>query len=292
MRRMILLPLWKVAARRVAGVLVLLAVVVLVLRLGTEVSTPQAQGVPSGGPSAAEARYVSTAAAATGQAPPSIPPRNVYFGDLHVHSSWSLDAYMLGGNRDDPTVAYRFGRGDAITRPDGSVRAQLRVPLDFMAVTDHDAWLGEVHLCEDVTDAAYNTPTCRNVRANQGFGQLYGSYGRRGLRPPDICGESGIGPQNKCYERSRHLWDEIQKNADAFYQPGTFTTFTAYEWTGQPPGVGHLHRNVIFRGSAVPEWGGSAVEMQNRPERLWEWLESACTGECQVLVIPHNTNWE
>ena len=59
---------------------------------------------------------------------------------------------------------------------------------------------------------------------------------------------------------------------------------------GHPDGYGHLHRNVIFRGDAVPEWGGSAVEMENRPERLWEWLEAACTGDCQVVAIPHNSN--
>ena len=60
--------------------------------------------------------------------------------------------------------------------------------------------------------------------------------------------------------------------------------------TAFPPGYGHLHRNVIFRGDAVPEWGGSAVEMGNRPERLWEWLETACRGDCQVVSIPHNSN--
>ena len=118
-------------------------------------------------------------------------------------------------------------------------------------------------------------------------------YTARGRRPPEICGESGIGPQNRCYERSRHLWHEVQQNADDFYEPGRFTTFPAYEWTATPRvgrGAVHLHRNVIFNGRSVPEWGGSAVEMQNRPERLWVWLQAACTGECQVVAIPHNTN--
>ncbi len=228
-------------------------------------------------------------AAPSARAPTRNPLRSAYFGDFHVHSSWSLDAYTLGGNRDDPALAYRFGRGEEVTKADGTVH-RLRVPLDFMAVTDHDAWLGEVHLCEDENDDAFDTATCAEVRANRWFG--YPEFEMRGRRPPEICGqgEATMSSGNKCYERARHLWHEIQRNADAFNEPGVFTTFPAYEWTANPPGYGHLHRNVIFRGERVPEWGGSSVEMENRPERLWEWLEAACTGDCQVVAIPHNSN--
>ena len=217
------------------------------------------------------------------------PLRNAYFGDFHVHSSWSLDAYSLGGNRNDPAMAYRFGRGEEVNTADGRV-LRLRVPLDFMAVTDHDIWLGTVHLCLDESDAAYDTPTCEQVRANAWFG--YGDFESRGRVPADICGqnEPTMSADNKCYERARHQWHEVQRNADTFNEPGRFTTFPAYEWTANPPGFGHLHRNVIFRGDAVPEWGGSSVAMENRPERLWKWLAEACTGDCQVLAIPHNSN--
>ena len=232
-------------------------------------------------------------APAKAPAPAGDPLRQAYFGDFHVHSSWSLDAYQLGGDRDPPSLAYRFGRGESVTKADGSVH-QLRTPLDFMAVTDHDHVLGEVHLCEDPGDTAYDTATCEGIRANRmTFTGQRQQYTARGRRPPEICGESGMNPENRCYERSRHLWQEIQQNADEFYAPGRFTTFPAYEWTATPRiagGAVHLHRNVIFNGRAVPEWGGSAVEMQNRPERLWEWLAEVCTGECQVVAIPHNTN--
>jgi hypothetical protein len=312
MRRVIGWQGWNGRVRWTTGVILLFALVVFSIRLGTDSSTPSTQGSLTEESSATEARYVGTAVvSAAVQASASSQPQNAYFGELHVHTDWSLDAYR-NGNLDGPAVAYRYGRGDAITRPDGSVRAQLRVPLDFMAVTDHDLWLGEIHLCEDVNDSAYNTPACRNLRGIRtsgpgpddfGFGITLGRFartlesgwrsriGETATRPPDICGESGFSPDNKCYERSKHLWHEIQRNADAFYQPGTFTTFPAYEFTAQPAGIGHLHRVVIFRGEQVPEWGGGTAEMGHKPERLWEWLDVACTGKCEVLAIPHNTNW-
>lgn len=154
-----------------------------------------------------------------------------------------------------------------------------------LRVTDHDSWLGTVHICTDADDPAHDTPTCRDIRASQGFWSVRRDT-VRGVAPPEICGESGAGPRNRCYERARHLWREVQKNADAFYEPGRFTTFPGYEWSANPNGRGHLHRNVIFRGDAVPEWGGSAVEMQHRPERLWEWLERPTRSAASRTTCP------
>ena len=123
----------------VIGLTVLGTSVVLSSQLGT---APDALVLPTTDALASEAQHrvllASTTPHVRVQTLASSQPRNAYFGDVHVHSSWSLDAYTLGGNRDDPTVAYRYGRGDTITRPDGSVLGPLRVPLDFMAVTDHD----------------------------------------------------------------------------------------------------------------------------------------------------------
>ena len=228
----------------------------------------------------------------------SNPLRNAYFGDLHVHTSWSLDAYILGHPMlNDPSVAYRYGRGDAILDADGNVRGQLAVPLDFMAVTDHDTMFGEVQLCHVPGDPAYDTEICAAARdgATAAFLRLYNqtnqSPPRRDL---ELCGSSDPGEENKCDQRARHQWPRVREMADAYYEPGRFTTFTAFEFTGNAGGLrgdgGWLHRNVIFRGEDVPEWHGSAIGMGHSPERFWEWLEEACTAECEALAIPHNTN--
>jgi hypothetical protein len=226
------------------------------------------------------------------------PLRNAYFGDLHVHTSYSLDAYAIG-NRNDPRVAYRYGRGEAITLPGGKL-SQLKAPLDFVAVTDHDMWLGELTLCLDPNDPAYQTSTCRDLRRSDQdlpaalksmWGFVSHIFKDPAERDPEVCGSATADESNKCFQRAQTIWGQIQKNADEFYEPGKFTTFAGYEWTAGFKRLGMLHRNVIFRGESVPQSVYSSADLNNSPERLWTWLEKACTGDCQVLSIPHNTNW-
>jgi hypothetical protein len=185
----------------------------------------------------------------------------------------------------------------------GGARNHLKVPLDFMAVTDHDIWLREVSLCQDPGDPAYNTDACRQLRfadqdvkplLNGIFMKLLPNYFPEDSSPAkhslEICGP-GTTDANKCFSRARTIWQQIQRNADEFYQPGKFTTFSAFEWTAGFKRLGMLHRNVIFRAGHLPDQIFSAVEFNNTPEPLWDRLQRDCTGDCQVISIPHNTNY-
>ena len=67
-------------------------------------------------------------------------PRTVYWGDTHLHTRNSFDAYNLGNIDLSPEDAYRFARGEQVTSQTGLV-ARLRRPLDFLVVADHAAYL-------------------------------------------------------------------------------------------------------------------------------------------------------
>ena len=81
------------------------------------------------------------------EAPARILWKNVYFGDLHVHTSISADAYLFG-NRFELDSAYAFAKGKALELRTGEI-AQLTRPLDFVALTDHAEAFGRIEACAD-----------------------------------------------------------------------------------------------------------------------------------------------
>ncbi len=221
---------------------------------------------------------------------------NLYWGDLHVHTRYSLDA-STQDTRTTPTQAYAFARGAPLAiQPwvDGIAqrRLQLKRPLDFAAVTDHAELLGEVALCTDPESFAHGSLYCRTFRnfpraAFFMFNTKAATGGRLGL-----CGEDG----ERCRDAAREPWADIQAAARAANDEGagcSFTSFVAYEWTGASENLANLHRNVIFRNATVPAVPHSFVDGDGTVESLFRALEQDCLqaeGDCDALVIPHNSN--
>ncbi len=216
------------------------------------------------------------------------PLRNVYWGDLHVHTALSWDA-VLSAVETTPEEAYRFARGEALAVPGAT--AQLDRPLDFAAVTDHAAFLGEVSVCLTEGGALYDEPFCEELRAGgvEGLQTLGVELAHDAPeRREEICGAVD------CRAAAGDTWSRLQAAAEEAYDRTaacTFTSFIGYEWTGTPE-LANMHRNVIFRGSAVPEVPASYFEAPSA-RQLWDALEADCndagTG-CEALAIPHNSN--
>ncbi|MYM62935.1 DUF3604 domain-containing protein [Pseudomaricurvus sp. HS19] len=224
---------------------------------------------------------------------PTRPVRNplmdAYFGELHLHTAYSLDAYIFGNTMNDPFTAYRFAKGEEVALPTG-IAKRIRKPLDFAAVTDHSEALGEYEICTNPAQDNYDSDTCVGIRnfKMQTFQQLFSGMA---VTPParlaDICGEGG----SECLNAIAPPWQRIQQAANENYQPGKFTSFVAYEFSANAPEGqgGMMHRNVIFRSDSVPDTVFSAFE--GTGEDLQVWLEQNCTDDCQVLTIPHNPNF-
>ncbi|UCE87574.1 MAG: DUF3604 domain-containing protein, partial [Deltaproteobacteria bacterium] len=234
------------------------------------------------------------------------PLRQALFGDLHVHTGFSMDAWVLG-TIVTPDDAYRFARGDAIGLPpyDDAGRpaatARIERPLDFAAVTDHAEWLGEVRLCRDPQSPAYTTKSCQVFRGEadsllaralglKGFRKrLVGAISLRG-RNREICGEGS----ERCREQTRTAWQENQAATERWYDRSeacTFTTLHGYEYS-RSPSFTKIHRNVIFRNEIVPELPISWIDTPTEPE-FWRKLRAQCVDTdsgCDALAIPHNPN--
>lgn len=216
--------------------------------------------------------------------------RNAYFGDLHIHTKNSFDAYIFNV-RTTPEDAYRFARGETVKHPSGYDISISGPPLDFLGVTDHGAYMGILPAMDGVDERLSKLPIAKQLYGTdpaiilQAF-QLIGGTVRSGKAIEEIYDKEIIG----------QTWKNTIAAAEKYNEPGVFTTFTAYEYTSTyAPGEGsgsfaggNLHRNVVFKGSA-PDRPFSTLDSTN-PEDLWDWMDEQRDAGHESLAIPHNSN--
>ncbi|MBM4204067.1 MAG: DUF3604 domain-containing protein [Gammaproteobacteria bacterium] len=213
-------------------------------------------------------------------------PQYAYFGDTHLHTRNSADAYSLGNMNLTPADAYRFARGEEVIAHNG-MRVKLRRPLDFLVVSDHSEYLGGYYRF-NVGD-----PVVRNTPVGQAW-QAGLEKGNPGQMMSAFTGSINNPKEHPPFPEAtrRYIWQDVVKTADDYNQPGLFTSLSGYEWTSMRDGS-NLHRVVVFKdgadkvGQMVPFSAQDSID----PEKLWQALadyEKATGGE--VLAIGHNGN--
>jgi hypothetical protein len=212
--------------------------------------------------------------------------KHAYFGDTHVHTSYSADAAFVG-NVLGPDAAYRFAKGEEVVSSNGTP-AKLSRPLDFIVIADHsdNLGLGPMAIAGDETlkESEFGRFAIENMQSGNGAAVFDAWRKSRATTVGD--------PMKGDRDSLAAAWKHIVDTAEQHNEPGTFTAFIGYEWTSVPRGL-NLHRNVIYRGGAE---GASKVlpytsyESEDS-EELWRWMADyeKKTGD-RVLAIPHNGN--
>jgi len=212
------------------------------------------------------------------------PLRDAYFGETHIHTAYSLDAY-IGGTRLLPDDAYRFAKGETVMVLGNDYT--ISKPLDFVAVTDHAEYIGEAYSTINPGAPGYDQDMLSELRGLTNIDdkhmwfQKYVIDNNRGStpqHPPFFAGESTV----------KSAWQVMIDSAEKHNDPGRFTAFIAFEWSGAPQG-GNLHRNVIFRDGNAPELPVSYIDI-NREDGLWAWMAEQEQLGVTPLAIPHNSN--
>jgi hypothetical protein len=216
-------------------------------------------------------------------------PRRVFWGDTHLHTSFSPDANLTGNVKLGPAEAYQFARGGTITAHNG-MKARLDRPLDFLVVSDHSEYLGFLPMVRRGDAEALKTEwgSFMSKESKKGDEAAYNAA----LKFITEAFQSGGVPELLTPSLRQPPWNRTMAAADEANTPGAFTAFIGYEWTSHPGGD-NLHRVVIFRDDASKAkqvLPFSALDSED-PEDLWKFLENyeTKTGG-QILAIAHNGN--
>ena len=218
-------------------------------------------------------------------------PNNVYWGDTHLHTNLSLDAYTYGNVNLGPESAYRFAKGEAIKSNNGMI-AQLKRPLDFLVIADHASNMGLMQKLEEKAPILQTTPLGKLLSSKfDAIGKASKYSNSSAVKLSHKLALEGLAVGQVLDDATQKgIWAEVAELADDHNNPGQFTTFIGFEWTQV---FYNLHRVVIFKDGASKASSVLPFSQYDSsdPEDLWKYLdnyESQTKGE--VLAIPHNGN--
>ena len=214
------------------------------------------------------------------------PLNNVYFGEQHLHTANSPDAFAMG-TRNTPDDAYRFAKGEAIKKNTSGEMVQKKTPYDWAAVTDHAGYMGVMPQLSDpnsdLRKKGKDDPIVKMMlsgdpaQGQKAFAELATGFVHN--QPYPLFNDPQI---------TANAWRRQVETTNKHYEPGKFTTLIAFEWTSIPVNQ-NLHRNVFFRDEKGPEAQFSAFD-SDRPEDLWTYIQAQRDAGHQAFAIPHNSN--
>jgi hypothetical protein len=211
------------------------------------------------------------------------PLNNVYFGEQHLHTKSSVDAFIMGNRGNTIEDAFNYNKGKPVKKLITGEMLQRRTPYDWTAVTDHAAYMGILDEVSDPKSPLQNDPIVVAMKTNDPAKM---DFAFKTLAKAFIGGVQYEPFNNPKILRSK--WDAHKKAMNKANEPGKFTTLIAYEWTSMPGGQ-NLHRNVFFRDDKGPEMPFSSMD-SNRPEDLWTYLETQRGLGHECFSISHNGN--
>lgn len=241
------------------------------------------------------------------------------WGDTHLHTSYSTDAFMAGNRDADPDTAYRLAKGEPVIHPYNRTRVQLNRPLDFLVIADHAEGLGVLGqiYAEDPDlsgswfwqrwTSAFFLNRFRGAIADpvEGTANFQSRMAQPLVSPGDTVDPLSVGPRvglvnaltqliplETIHEMSASMWEKSVAAADAHYEPGVFTPIIGWEWTQTANGV-NLHRVVMstLDGEEAATIDPVGSDDNPYPEDLWAGLDALTEAtNARFLSIPHNSN--